>query len=349
MKSNDREWLTLECAELVGKILGSEVERLEFLKKAGKWAGGILLAGSLGTLAASCTGKEAARHTAGSAPAASTAPAQASPVGTADLAVASGGGDPGALARRAVDAIGGMGKFVKAGNVVVIKPNASFTDGPKGGTSTDPSVVAQVVAMCKEAGASRVIVTDHTLRGAADMCFTRNGIGAAARSAGAEILAYGGSDSSQGVETAVPNGVALRTTRIYPAVLSADVVITVPKAKSHEGAGLSLGMKNLIGVTADMSNIHNAGLEQGIADLAGLVRPKLSIVDASVVLLSNGPGGPGPIASPGIVIASPDFVAADSYACTIFGKTASDVPYVVNAGRAGLGQVDFNRLKVAKV
>lgn len=344
----EKAWLRLGDEEGTRRYLEQAVERRKFLERAGKLAGGLLLAGALGSLA-SCAAKDTAGTAPASTPKVTSAPASAPSGAGADLGIASGGGDPGVLARKAVDALGGMGRFVKAGDVVVIKPNASFMDGPEGGTSTHPAVVAQVVAMCSEAGAARVIVTDHTLRGSAETCMSRNGIGPAARSAGAEVIAYGGSDSASGVSVDIPSGVILKNALVYPTVLDADVVITVPKAKSHSGAGLSLGMKNLIGVTANMSNIHNGDLHQGIADLTSLIRPSLSVIDASIVLTANGPGGPGPVSSPGIVAASPDPVAADSFACTIFGMSAADVPYIVNAGRAGLGQVDFNRLKIARV
>ena len=342
----DPDWLSPEQLEIARQILEGRVERRDFLRMAGKWAGGLLLAGALGSIIG-CGAEEVARTTTPvSSPA--SAPAAAARSG-ADLAVAHGTGDPGALARKAIDAIGGMGRFVKQGNVVVIKPNASFMDGPQGGTSTHPSVVSEVISMCKQAGASRVIVTDHCLRGDYQTCFERNGIGAAARAAGGEVIAYGGSDSSQGRATPIPGGVAMRQASIYPLVLDADVFITVPKAKHHSGAGLSLGMKNLIGVTANMSRVHSNGLYEGIADIASVVRPDLSVIDASIVLTTNGPGGPGQVKDLGTVIASSDFVAADSYACTLFGMTASSVGYVAAAGRRGLGQVDFNTLKIANV
>jgi uncharacterized protein (DUF362 family) len=343
----DKErWPSPEGIEEACGSLGEELERREFLRKAGRIAGGLFLAGTVGSIA-SCASDQVARKAASSPVRPSSTPA-ASGAG-ADLSVATGGTDPGVLARRAVEALGGMGRFVKRGDVVVIKANASFMDGPQGGTSTHPAVVAQVVTMCREAGASKVIVTDHTLRGDAQTCLARNGIGAAARGAGAEVIAYGGSDSSQGVEKTISGGTALTSTLVTPVVLDADVLITVPKAKDHSGAGLSLGMKNLIGLTANMSVIHNNGLHQGIADLTRLFRPNLSVVDATVVLTANGPGGPGPVRDLGTVVASPDVVAADSYACTLFGLTASDVPYVADAARGGLGQADFSKLRVARV
>jgi uncharacterized protein (DUF362 family) len=342
----DPEFLSAEDIERACGVFTAELERREFLRKAGAWAGGLLLAGGLGALAG-CGGKTGLSKKAvpGTAPAASTAPA---PPAAVDLAVATGQG-PGQIARKAVDALGGMGRFVKPGNVVVVKPNASFMAPPESATSTHPEVVGQVVTMCREAGASKVIVMDHCLRGSPQACLTGNGIGAAARQAGAEVIAYDGGDRGHGVDAAVPGGVNLKQVSVYPEVLSADVVITVPRAKQHGSAGLSLGMKNFIGVVTNMSTMHNHDLHQAIADLNTLVKPKLSVIDASVILLGNGPGGPGPTRNANTVIASGDVVAADSYACTLFGMSASDVPYIVYGNRAGLGEVDFNKLSIARV
>lgn len=334
-----------EGIERAIRRLGGNIERREFLKRMGRLAGGVFLGASLGAVAASCGGRTPP-VTRKAAP--STSPPPPPARAGADLAVATTG-TPAELARKSLDAIGGMSRFVQAGNVVVVKPNASFMDGPEGGTSTHPDVVAEVIRMCREAGAGRVILVDHTLRGSAEACLDANGIGAAARAAGAELLVRGGSDQGGGITTPIPNGVAMRSASVYPEVLSADVVITVPRAKHHGSAGLSLGLKNFIGVTSNMSEIHNHGLQQSIADLATLIRPKLSVVDATVILLDNGPGGPGPTRAANTVIASGDAVAADSCACTLFGMTAADVPYIVHAAEAGLGTADFSGLKVVTV
>lgn len=319
------------------------VDRREFLQNACKWGGGLLIVSSLGPLAASC-GKstETVRVP-------STVPRTTPASGPYDMAIGHGA-SPGETTRKAIDAIGGMSRFVKPGNVVVIKPNASFINGLRNATTTNPDVVGQVVAMCKEANAKRVIVMDHILTGTVQDGFgPGSGIGEAVEKAGGEVIAYDSRDGGHGVATVIPGAKTLLQTYIYPEYLQADVVITVPKAKHHSGAELTLGMKNFIGATANMGHVHDNDLHQGIADLNTLVRPTLSVIDASVVLLENGPGGPGRTADIGQVIASSDVVAADSYTCTLFGKTAQNVPYIIHGAEAGLGNVDYTKLKIAQV
>jgi len=340
----DSEFLFEKASDPARGALLREIERRDFVKKAGRVTGGLILAVYLGSLA-SCV-RKAAPVVKRVKP--QTSAAVPPPAGQADLAVATGK-DAGEITRKAVDALGGMGRFVREGNVVVVKPNASFPDPPIAGNSTNPEVVGQVVAMCREAGARRVIVMDHCLRGLPSACFSANGIGEAVKRNGGEVVAYGAGDNSHGVDAEIPAGVVLKRTNVYPEVLNADVIINVPKAKHHSGTGLSLGMKNFIGVTTQMSSIHNNDLHRAIADLNTLVRADLSVIDASIILLDNGPGGPGPTRAADTVIVSTDIVAADSYACTLFGLTAEDVPYVVYGNRAGLGEVDFNKLKIARV
>jgi uncharacterized protein (DUF362 family) len=237
-----------------------------------------------------------------------------------------------------------MGRFVGSGDVVVVKPNASFMDGLANATTTNPDVVGQVVAMCREVGASRVIAMDHVLCGSvADGFGPESGIGEAVEKSGGEVLGFSAGDKGHGVLTAIPRARSMNSTDIYPEVLQADVVITVPKAKHHSGTGLTLGMKNFIGVTANMSDIHSFDIHRAIADLNTLVKPTLSVIDASVILLDS------PTRDAGQVIASPDVVAADSYACTLFGLTARDVPHIIYGGEAGLGEVDYNKLKIARI
>ena len=342
MDNSWEERFSPEDIDSAGKALAGDVERREFLIRVGRWSGGLLLAACLGSLA-SCDSKDTPVVQ-------STVPERTSPgSGPSDLAVASGQ-SPGELARNSVDALGGMGRFVGSGDIVVVKPNASFMDGLKNATTTNPDVVGQVVAMCREAGAGRVIVMDHVLCGSvADGFGPESGIREAVENNGGEVLGFSAGDKGHGVLTAIPQATSMDSTSIYPEVLQADVVITVPKAKHHSGTGLTLGMKNFIGVTANMSDIHSFDTHRAIADLNTLVKPTLSVIDASVILLDNGPGGPGPTRDTGQVIASPDVVAADSYACTLFGLTARDVPYIIYGGEAGLGEVDYNKLKIARV
>src|SRR5512135_1060196 len=103
-----------------------------------------------------------------------------------DLVVARGE-SPRALVRSVVDGVGGMARFVQRGEVVVVKPNIGWDRPPSMAATTNPEVVAEVVRLCKEAGARQVIVTDVSCNDAR-ASFERSGIGAAARQAGAAVI-----------------------------------------------------------------------------------------------------------------------------------------------------------------
>jgi uncharacterized protein (DUF362 family) len=129
------------------------------------------------------------------------------------------------------------------------------------------------------------------------------------------------------------------------------VLINVPIAKNHESeARLTLGMKNLMGVVQDRGAMH-ISLVQCIADLAALVRPQLTVVDAVRILTRNGPRG-GRLADVqklDTVIASPDIVAADSYAASLFGLSPADIRYISAAVELGVGRSDLENLIIQEL
>ena len=302
-----------------------------------------------------------AQETAPPAPAPASGPAiapasapdsSASPPGTAfpDLAVARGEAQ-GALAS-ALDALGGIGRFVRSGQVVVIKPNASFDAPPAWGATTDPRLLAAVIDACLTAGARRVIVADHTM-GVADKCFARTGIlEAVAAFPKAKLVSL--DDETAYVPLDIPTGRALRTVKIPALLQKADVLINLPKAKSHAATGVSLGMKNLMGLVWDRHVFHDAmDIHQGIADLATAVRPHLTILDALVVLKTGGPNGPGETESPGLVVVGADPVAVDAYGVGICAWNQrmlrpEQVDFVRRAAESGVGSLRLDALRIAR-
>jgi uncharacterized protein (DUF362 family) len=110
-------------------------------------------------------------------------------------------------------------------------------------------------------------------------------------------------------------------------------------------------MKNLMGVILYRNTMH-INLGQRIADLTSLVRPKLTVVDAVRILVANGPSGGGDlnnVRKMDTVIVSPDIVAADSYATTLFGLQPNDIAYIAAGAAMGLGRNDLQNLKIEEI
>jgi len=264
--------------------------------------------------------------------------------GQAYLALAHGA-DPVKLTERAVAALGGIERFVTAGDKVVVKPNICVDyRGPEYAATTNPEVVATLVRLCLGAGAGRVRVMDMPFGGTPESAYEVSGIAAAVREAGGEMVPM---NRAKFVRTKIPDGVDLKEWEFYGDVIQANVVINVPIAKHHSLARLSLGMKNLIGVITDPGRIHS-NMGQRVADLASLVRPTLTVVDAVRILMNHGPtgGNLADVKRADTIIASHDFVAADSQAATLFGLKGADISYILAADRMGLGTMDLDAIQV---
>jgi len=267
------------------------------------------------------------------------------PVDAAYVAVARGD-DPATLVQRSVDALGGIGRFVKLGNDVIIKPNiCSAYRTPEYAATTNPEVVAALVALCLGAGAKRVRVMDRSFDGSAEDAYANSGIAAAVQAAGGEMELMA---TMKFQDTAIPNGKSITSCNVYRDILQTDVLIDVPIAKDHSMAGLTLGMKNLLGVVSNPGKYHTDMAER-VTDLTSLVMPDLTVVDAVRILMNNGPtgGSLNDVKRMNTVIASHDIVAADAYASTLFGKT---LPDIVRAGaRRGLGTTDLASVKIEEI
>ncbi len=247
-----------------------------------------------------------------------------------------GRGDPEAATRAAIEALGGMARFVKKGETVAIKPNVAWDRTPAQAGNTNPLVVVALVELCRQAGAKRVLVTDNTCN-EAKRCFTRSGIWKAAAAAGAEVVL----PADHRFANRPLSGVLGSIPVLIP-VVEADRLINVAIAKHHGLSGFTGAMKNLYGVIGGRRNRHHQRIDDSIVDLVTSFRSTISIVDATRVLLRNGPQG-GDLADTkavGEVIASTDPVAVDAYACTLIGLTPEDLPYLAAASKRGLGSHD---------
>ena len=263
-----------------------------------------------------------------------------------DLAIARGS-SPAAITKAAVETLGGMGRFVKPGSRVVIKPNLAFPNKPEYAATANPEVVGTLVALCMAAGAGSVTVFDNPVS-SPSVVYDVTGIKDAVEKAGGKVVVM---SRLKFVDTAIPNGKAIKKWPIYEDVLKADVLIDVPIAKHHNLAGLTMGIKNLMGaIGGDRSNIHS-NIGQSLADLASAIPVHLTVIDAVRILVRNGPTGGNlrDVEQRDTIIASSDIVAADAYGATLFGKTGADLAYIKTADAMGLGKMDYKQLGVREV
>ncbi len=242
------------------------------------------------------------------------------------------------VVREAIDLLGGMGKFVKAGDTVLLKPNLTVYYSAEEGCTTDPLVVGALIRLAKEAGAWRVIVGESSGEFFDSIqCMRVTGVAAVAEREGAETVDLG-SDST-------PNrDVKLQSGEIVPRpvpILDADVIINVPKAKTHHYEPVSGALKNWMGTCNQTWRQIHHGDDDSIKRFVEIMRhrpPDLNVVDALIA-----GEGDGPIANQphwcGCILASVDPVAIDVSIARILSQEKSKISfkYAAEAERQGLG------------
>jgi uncharacterized protein (DUF362 family) len=256
------------------------------------------------------------------------------------------GSDYAAITRRAISALGGMKSFVKPGNIVVVKPNMGWDRKPEYAANTHPVVVKTIVEECLGAGAKKVKVFDNTCNDAR-RCYESCGIQAILK--GMKNVDVRFVEEDRFKKTSL-KGKFLKDWPLYDDALSADVFINVPIAKHHGLTGLTLGLKNLMGVMGDNRGFIHRSIEDALADVNSVVKSHLVIIDATRILTDHGPQG-GNLKDVKIlnkVLASRDIVAADAYATTFFGMKPGDIATTVTAYKRGLGEMNLNKIKMIK-
>ncbi len=260
------------------------------------------------------------------------------PSETNNLAIVKNG-LPEEMTRKAVELIGGMSRLVRPGHTVVVKPNMSWERPPELAANTNPGVVAEVVRMCLEAGAKRVMVFDRTIDNPS-RCYLASGIAKAAAAAGADVHF---TQDRLFVPVTIDRAYRLKEWTFYREALEADVVISVPILKRHILTSMTLGFKNMMGLVGGSRERFHGSFEDMIVDVNRVLRPKLTIMDAYRALAQNGPGG-GSIAgvlSMKTIVAGTDPVQVDSLSTRLLGGDAKQLGYPKLAEKAGLGTTNI--------
>jgi uncharacterized protein (DUF362 family) len=256
------------------------------------------------------------------------------------------GTDYPAITRRVINAVGGMKRFVKPGDVVVVKPNMGWDRSTELAANTHPQVVRAIVEECLAAGAKKVKVFDSTCNDAR-RCYVNSGIENALK--GLKNVECKHIETERFKKVTL-NGQFLKEWELYDEALTANVYINVPVAKHHKLSNLTLGLKNVMGIMGGNRGFTHRNLDVALADVNAHVKTHLTIIDATRILTAHGPQG-GNIADVKVlnkVIASTDTVAADAYATTLFGMRPDEIPVTVTAYKRGLGEMNLDKIKVVK-
>jgi len=260
--------------------------------------------------------------------------------------VISKGQSPGHITEAAIQALGGMGRFVSRGDVVLVKPNIAWDRTPEQAANTNPEVVATLVRLCLAAGAKEVKVFDHPCEDPR-RCYVRSGIMEAAKGAGAKV-SYVDERRFRKMDL---KGEALQSWEVYQEAREVDKVINCPILKHHSLARLTMGMKNLMGlVGGERARLH-WHLDEAIVDLAAFFKPTLVVLDAVRILTANGPQGGSLkyVKRLNTVAAGVDQVAVDAMGAKIFGIRPEEMDHLHIASKRGLGRMDLGKLRIKEV
>lgn len=250
------------------------------------------------------------------------------------------------LVRETISALGGMEHYVKPGEVVVIKPNIGWDRTVDLAANTHPEVVKTLVQLCLEAGVKQVRIFDRTCNDER-RCYTQSGIRSAVESIKSDRVSLEYMDRREYREMKINGGKAFDRWEFYMPAIEADRLINVPIAKHHSISRLTLGMKNLMGVIGGNRGRLHHQIAESLADIASVIQVDLTVIDATRILVANGPQGGRveDVRNTETLIASPDMVAADAYATTLFGLKPEDVSTIVAAAQRGLGVMDLKQVR----
>lgn len=248
--------------------------------------------------------------------------------------------------RKALEAMGGLGAFVKAGDKVVIKPNVGWNRLPEQAANTNPELVEELVRQAKALGAAKVWVADVPVN-APERCFERSGIRKATGAAGGTVVMPDGNAFRE----VLVGGRTLKVADVLWPFVDADKVINVPLAKHHSLSKATLTMKNWYGVLGGHRARLHQDLGNSIVDLTLMMKPTLNVLDATRVLLANGPtgGNLADVKQVDAVAVSVDPVAIDSWGAELLGLKGGQLAFVTLGEQAGLGKADWKGVKYEEI
>lgn len=263
------------------------------------------------------------------------------PTGKPDIAI--GRGDTGELRlRKALDAIGGLQHYVKPGDIVLLKPNVAFDRSPNLGATSHPDLIETIIRMLLvDCRAQEVRVADNPIESPND-CFIKSGVRGAAEKAGGRVYLP---DSNAFRTLNTPGAKLIEKWPVFHRPLTnVDKVIGLSPVKDHNLCDASMGMKNWYGLLGGRRNQFHQDIHEIVSDLSLMMRPTLTILDGSRILMKNGPtgGDPSNVKPNNAVVAGLDPVGVDAWAYEHLLERGRNYPrYLEIAQGKGTGHIDW--------
>ncbi|MFH2202268.1 MAG: DUF362 domain-containing protein [Elusimicrobiota bacterium] len=272
--------------------------------------------------------------------------AEPTPAAYPDL-VAVRDGSPVRMFETGIQALGGLSRFVRKGQTVLVKPNIGWDKTPTEGANTNPELVGRIVKAAYEAGAKKVYCFDHGVN-KEKACHKRSGIAAAVEANGGEMRS---ADKKSHYREVKLDGEVLKNVLVHKLYLDSDVVINVPILKSHGGGRVTASIKNLMGVVWDRRFWHRHGLHQAIGEFMQVRKPDLNVLDAYLVMVNNGPRGVSTddLLLKKMQLLSPDPVLADTAGAKVLDVPPENVKYLGIAQGLKLGTMDLKGSDIKRI
>ncbi|MEW6607196.1 MAG: DUF362 domain-containing protein [bacterium] len=249
--------------------------------------------------------------------------------------------------RNSIDLIGGMGRFVKKGMRVLIKPNLLSDKPPEKAVNTHPTIIKAVVDLVIEYGGIPLIGDNPGIHSLTKV-IQKSGLNEFIKNEGIFL-----SDFSQYLSTQSPKDYTFKEFNIAKEVLDADLVINLPKLKTHGHMILTLGVKNLYGCLSKHERIQwhlRAGINRDffatmLVELYTLIQPGLTIVDGIVGMEGNGPSN-GTRRNIGLIISGIDCLAIDTVICHLLNINSQQIYTIRVAKEKNIGKTSLDEINV---
>jgi len=251
--------------------------------------------------------------------------------------------------RRALDALGGISSFISPGDIVLVKPNVAFDRSPNMGATSNPEIMQHLIELILVEGkAQEVRVADNPIESPAD-CFLKSGVRLASEKAGGRIYLP---DANAFKMLNTPGAKLIENWHFfYRPFTNVDKVIGVAPVKDHNLCDASMGIKNWYGLLGGNRNQFHQDIHEIVSDLSMMMKPTLTILDGTNILMENGPNGgdPSNVKKGDTVVAGIDPVALDAWAYENILERGVNYPqYIYKAEEKHSGKIS-NKSKIKEL